>query len=254
MFTKLHQTQKFQQQPLHPNHAHHHFQVARECQTSEEADSRSSGGATPTITATPTTNTKKEHNCDGATIEVVRRPRGRPPGSKNKPKPPVIITRDTEPSMNPYVLELPGGVDVVDAISRFCRKRNTGLCVLTASGTVANVTLRQPSVTPGATVTFHGRFDILSLSATILPTTTSLIMPPLANGFAISLAGPQEDDMRNSASGGNDQSNSPPTVSGGGDSGHPPAGAESCGMPIYSCHLPSDVIWAPTARQPQPPY
>uniref|UniRef100_A0A5B7B0K3 Putative DNA-binding protein ESCAROLA n=1 Tax=Davidia involucrata TaxID=16924 RepID=A0A5B7B0K3_DAVIN len=163
MFPKLHQTHKFQQQqnPLHPNHPHHHhFQLTRECQTSEEADSRSSGGATPTVTAT--TTTKKEHNGDGATIEVVRRPRGRPPGSKNKPKPPVFITRDTEPSMSPYVLELPGGVDVVDAISRFCRKRNMGICVLTASGTVANVTLRQPSTTPGATVTFHGRFDILA--------------------------------------------------------------------------------------------
>uniref|UniRef100_A0A5B7B0A3 AT-hook motif nuclear-localized protein n=1 Tax=Davidia involucrata TaxID=16924 RepID=A0A5B7B0A3_DAVIN len=287
MFAKLHQTQQFQQQqlqPLHHTHHHHHFQVTtRECQTSEEADSRSPGGG-----ATPTANA---NNGDGATIEVVRRPRGRPPGSKNRPKPPVIITRDTEPSMSPYVLELPGGVDVVDAISRFCRKRNMGICVLTGSGTVANVTLKQPSSTPGATVTFHGRFDILSLSATILPMSTSSILPPLANGFTISLAGPQgqivggsvvgsllaagtvyviaasfnnpsylrlpvEDDVHNSVSGGNDQGQSPPAVpGGGGDGGHPPSAAESCGMSMYSCHMPSDVIWAPTARQaPPPPY
>ncbi|XP_059631257.1 AT-hook motif nuclear-localized protein 17-like [Cornus florida] len=268
MFTKLNQTHNF--------HHHNHFQLT---QTSEEDDSRSPGGAiTPTV-----------RGGDGATIEVVRRARGRPPGSKNKPKPPIIITRDTEPSMSPHVLEVAGGVDVVDAVSRFCRKRNMGLCVLTGSGTVANVTLKQPSTTPGATVTFHGRFDILSLSATVLPNTTSLDLLPVANGFTISLAGPQgqivggsvvgsllaagtvyvvaasfnnpsfhrlpaEDDVRSSASGGNvnGRGQSSPGDSGGGDGGHPPAAAESCGMSVYSSHLPSDVIWAPSARQPQP--
>ncbi|XP_059636507.1 AT-hook motif nuclear-localized protein 17-like [Cornus florida] len=283
MFAKLHPIQKFQQQqqqqqqppPLHPTH---HFQVGRECQTSEEADS---GGATPS-----SANKKQANSGDGASIEVSRRPRGRPPGSKNKPKPPVIITRDTEPSMSPYILELAGGVDIVDCMYRFCRKRNMGLCVLTGSGSVANVTLRQPSTTPGATVTFHGRFDILSLSATILPaTTTSAVVP---SGFVISLAGPQgqivggsvvgslmaagtvyvvaasfnspsyhrlpsDDGVGTSGSGGNERGQSPSAVSGGGDGGgggHPPQTAESCGMSLYSCHLPSNVIWAPTASQP----
>lgn len=289
MFSKLHQIQKFQPHHLNPNPPNnqqqqiHHFQLARECQTSEEADSRSRSPS-----RAPTNN-------DGASIEVVRRPRGRPPGSKNKPKPPVIITREAEPSMSPYVLELPGGADIVDSVTRFCRKRNTGLCVLTGSGTVANVTLRQPSTTPGATVTFHGRFDILSISATILPSMTSPTLQPFANGFTISLAGPQgqivggnvvgsllaagtvyitaasfnnpsyhrlpiEEDIRHSGSGGTgNEGHSPSAVSGGGDSGHPPANVagDSCGMSIYSCHLPSDVIWAPTPRQappPPPPY
>ncbi|CAK9163610.1 unnamed protein product [Ilex paraguariensis] len=285
MFAKLHQTQNYPQPPLH--HHHHHqtqlFQATRECQTSEEADSRS---------PSTTTATKKELITtanDGATIEVVRRPRGRPPGSKNKPKPPVVITRESEPSMSPYVLELPGGVDIVDSITRYCRKRNMGLCILSGSGTVANVTLRQPSTTPGATVTFHGRFDLLSLSATVLPTQmTSVIPATVANGFTISLAGPQgqvvggnvvgslmaagtvyviaasfnnpsyhrlpvEEEITNTGSGGNEGHQSPPAVSGGGDCRHPPSAAESCGMAMYSCHLPSDVIWAPTARPP-PPY
>lgn len=42
-----------------------------------------------------------------------------------------------------------------------------------------------------------------------------------------------------------------PPVSGGGESGH--GQAESCGMSMYSCHLASDVLWAPTARPPPPP-
>ncbi|KAH7524735.1 AT-hook motif nuclear-localized protein 17 [Ziziphus jujuba] len=294
MFSKLHHPHPHQHQHQHQQHhphQHHPFAnpfqvITRECQTSEEDDtSRSSSGAataTTTTTSNPTAQRAKDPNPpgDGATIEVVRRPRGRPPGSKNKPKPPVIITRDTEPAMSPYILEVPGGNDIVEAIARFCRRKNMGLCVLTGSGTVANVTLRQPSTTPGATVTFHGRFDILSICATFLPQTTASC--PVPNGFTISLAGPQgqivgglvagtliaagtvyvigasfnnpsyhrlpaEDEVRNSGSA---DGHSP--QSGGGDSGgHAPA--ESCGMSMYSCHLPSDVIWAPTARQPPPP-
>ena len=72
------------------------------------------------------------------------------PGSKNKP-------------MSPYILEVPGRNDVVEAISKFCHLKNTDLCVLTASRTVANVTLRQSSTTLGATVTFHSHFDMLSV-------------------------------------------------------------------------------------------
>lgn len=133
---------------------------------------------------------------------------------------------------------------------------------------VSNVTLKQPSTTPGATVTFHGRLDMLSISATILPN--------LANSFTITLAGPQgqivggaavaplvaastvyviaasfnspayhrlplEDGQENNENnGGGADVASPSGGSGGGDSGHA----------IYSCHgLATDVIWAPTPRQ-----
>jgi len=103
---------------------------------------------------------------------VVQRPKGRPLGSKNKP-------------ISQYILEIPGGNDVVEAISKFCRCKNTDLCIQTASGTVANVMLCQPSTTTGATITFHGRFDMLSLSTTFLMAS----FPPIPNGFTISLAG-----------------------------------------------------------------
>ncbi|XP_028777696.1 AT-hook motif nuclear-localized protein 17 [Neltuma alba] len=276
MFSKLH----------HHPFPHHPFQLSRESQTSEEDDNRSaSAGATPNHPQKPMSR-EPSSAADGSSIEVVRRPRGRPPGSKNKPKPPVIITRDPEPTMSSFILEVPGGTDVVEAIARFCRRKNTGLCVLTGSGTVANVTLRQPSTTPGATVTFHGRFDILSISATFLANQQSGALPAVPNSFTISLAGPQgqivgglvagsllaagtvfvvaasfnnpsyhrlpaEEDVRNSVSGGGGDGQSPPISGGGGESGHAPG--DSCGMSMYSCQLPSDVIWAPTARPP-PPY
>ncbi|XWS14922.1 hypothetical protein CRYUN_Cryun35bG0050400 [Craigia yunnanensis] len=287
MFSKLHHPHQPQNHPFS-----RHFQLSRESQT---LDSDDTSHTTPTL-KDPSTN----HNSilpsggrgggtssgDGATIEVVRRPRGRPPGSKNKLKPPIIITREPDPAMSPYILEIPGGNDVVEAIYRFSRRKNIGICVLTGSGTVSNVTLRQPSTTPGATITFHGRFDILSLSATFLPQTMSCNVP---NTFSISLAGPQGqifggfvagslvaactvfivaatfdnpsyhrlpgEEARNTVSsgGGGGEGQSPPLSSGGGDSGHG-GGADSCGVSMYSCHMGgSDVIWAPTARPPPPP-
>ncbi|XVE60589.1 hypothetical protein DITRI_Ditri05aG0140500 [Diplodiscus trichospermus] len=290
MFSKLHHPP--------PQHQHHHqnlpfshrFQLSRDSQT-PDSDNTNRTPKDPSTnhnsTTLPTAGTGGGGPAagDGASIEVVRRPRGRPPGSKNKPKPPVIITREPDPAMSPYILEIPGGNDVVEAISRFSRRKNIGICVLTGSGTVSNVTLRQPSTTPGATITFHGRFDILSLSATFLPQTTSCHVP---NTFSISLAGPQgqivggfvagslvaagtvfivaatfnnpsyhrlpgEEESRNTVSSGGGEGQSPPLSGGGGDSGHG-GGADSCGVSMYSCHLGgSDVIWAPTARPP-PPY
>ncbi|CAI8585933.1 unnamed protein product [Vicia faba] len=94
-----------------------------ECQIVGEDDNHSSSGAAAQ---------KLNSSGDGATIEVVRWPRC-PPGSKNRPRPPVIITRDPEPSMSPFILEVSVGNDFVQAVAEFSHRRNIGLCVLTAS-------------------------------------------------------------------------------------------------------------------------
>ncbi|XP_010476503.1 PREDICTED: AT-hook motif nuclear-localized protein 28-like [Camelina sativa] len=125
-----------------------------------------------------------------SSMEMVRCSRGRPRGSKNKPKAPIFVT--SEPPMSPYILQVPSGVDVVEAINRFCRQKGIGFCVLSGSGSVTDVTLRQPSpAAPGSTITFHGKFDLLSISATFFPPSTSLSPPPVSNFFTVSLAGPQ---------------------------------------------------------------
>lgn len=115
-----------------------------------------------------------------------RRPRGRPPGSKNKPKPPVIITKDSANALRAHILEVANGCDVNESVATFARRRQRGICVLSGSGTVTNVTLRQPAA-PGATVTLHGRFEILSLSGAFLPPPA----PPGTTGLTIYLAGGQ---------------------------------------------------------------
>ncbi|XP_042508776.1 AT-hook motif nuclear-localized protein 25-like [Macadamia integrifolia] len=116
-----------------------------------------------------------------------RRPRGRPPGSKNKPKPPIIVTRDSPNALRSHVLEVSAGADVVESVSNYARRRGRGVCVLSGGGAVANVTLRQPAAPAGSVVTLHGRFEILSLSGTVLPPPA----PPGAGGLTIFLAGGQ---------------------------------------------------------------
>lgn len=224
------------------------------------------------------------HLSSSSSMEMVRRPRGRPPGSKNKPKAPIFVTHDSsEPPMSPYILQVPSGIDVVEAINSFCRRKGIGFCVLSGSGSVADITLRQPSpAAPGSTITFHGKFDLLSVSATFFPPPPrNSLSPPVSNFFTVSLAGPQGqiiggfvagplvaagavyvvaasfnnpsyhripaavEEQINSAEG-KGEGQSPPV------SGHVAAG--SGGESMYSCHVSgSDVIWAPNSKAP-PPY
>ncbi|KAH7845748.1 hypothetical protein Vadar_005524 [Vaccinium darrowii] len=290
LFTSMHHNFKHhnQQQPLQT----HHFHLS---QTSE--DQESSVDRTDTRTQTkdvllPGPAAATNSSNDGATIEVVRRPRGRPPGSKNKPKPPLIITHqpDLTGMMNPYVLEIPTGLDLIHSITQFSQKRSTAVCVLSATGPVSNVTLRQPT----ATVTFQGRFDMLSLSATVFPSPTTMTSSLRGTEFRISLGGPQgmvvggtvvgplfaadtvyvvaasfnnpsfhrlplkEEEEELSGSGGNNEgrSVSPPVGHGGGDGGHAVAAAvgEACGVPFYTGgRLGEEMVWAPIAARPPPP-
>ncbi|KAK8662457.1 hypothetical protein V6N13_092030 [Hibiscus sabdariffa] len=115
-----------------------------------------------------------------------RRPRGRPPGSKNKPKPPVVITKESPNSLHSHVLEIASGSDIAECIGNFAQRRHCGVSVLSGSGVVTNVTLRQPAA-PGGVITLHGRFEILSLSGVFLPTPS----PPGATGLTVYLAGGQ---------------------------------------------------------------
>lgn len=123
---------------------------------------------------------------EGAVVVGSRRPRGRPPGSKNRPKPPIVVTRDSPNSLRSHVMEVAGGADVAESIAQFARRRQRGVCVLSGSGSVANVTLRQPAA-PGAVVALHGRFEILSLTGAFLPGPA----PPGSTGLTVYLAGGQ---------------------------------------------------------------
>ncbi|CAA6673615.1 unnamed protein product [Spirodela intermedia] len=104
--------------------------------------------------------------------EFARRTRGRPAGSKNKPKPPIIITRDSPNALRTHLMEIASGCDVGETVAAFARRRQRGVCVLSGSGTVTNL---------------HGSFEILSLSGSFLPPPAPLD----ATGFAVYLSGGQ---------------------------------------------------------------
>ncbi|KAK4746328.1 hypothetical protein SAY87_012640 [Trapa incisa] len=116
-----------------------------------------------------------------------RRSRGRPPGSKNKPKAPIVVARDSPNSLRSHVLEVGSGEDIVESLSSYARRRGRGVCVLSGGGTVTNVTLRQPAAPGGSVVTLQGRFEILTLTGTVLPPPA----PPSAGGLSIFLSGSQ---------------------------------------------------------------
>ncbi|XP_023531738.1 AT-hook motif nuclear-localized protein 16-like [Cucurbita pepo subsp. pepo] len=120
------------------------------------------------------------------TDHALRRPRGRPAGSKNKPKPPIIVTRDSANALRAHAIEVSSGCDVNESLSSFARRKQRGVCILSGSGCVVNVTLRQ-AASSGAIVTLHGRFEIVSLLGSILPPPAPLGI----TGLTIYLAGAQ---------------------------------------------------------------
>ncbi|CAA3016139.1 AT-hook motif nuclear-localized protein 22-like [Olea europaea var. sylvestris] len=118
--------------------------------------------------------------------EMTRRTRGRPAGPKNKLKPPVIINRDSANALRSHVMEVANDCDIQESVSTFATRRQRGVCILSGSGSVNNVTLRHPSAT-SSVVTLHGRFEILSISGSFLPPPA----PPAASGLTIYLSGGQ---------------------------------------------------------------
>ncbi|KAI6668944.1 hypothetical protein NL676_003829 [Syzygium grande] len=115
-----------------------------------------------------------------------RRPRGRPPGSKNKPKPPIVVTKESPNSLRSHILEISSGSDISESIANFAQRRHRGVSVLSGSGIVTNVTLRQPTA-PGGVIALQGRFEILSLNGAFLPAPS----PPGATGLTVYLSGGQ---------------------------------------------------------------
>jgi len=131
-----------------------------------------------------------------------KKPRGRPPGSKNKPKPPLVITQDNEQAMKPVVIEVAAGTDVLEAVIQFALRSQTCLSILSASGTIANATIYYP-LCRAPSFTLHGPFSLMSLTGTFLyppppPSGSSssssnpnVEVPPPGMTFGITLAGIQ---------------------------------------------------------------
>ncbi|KAE9611217.1 hypothetical protein Lal_00011994 [Lupinus albus] len=124
-----------------------------------------------------------------------KRARGRPPGSKNKPKPPLVITRDSEESLKPVMIEIAAGLDVVKVVENFARRRQVCISVISGSGSISNVTIRNP-LPHSPPFTIHGPFTLLALTGTFIsgpsssfPSNPNHHFPTNTNSFGISVLG-----------------------------------------------------------------
>ncbi|KAL1309181.1 hypothetical protein HN51_051870 [Arachis hypogaea] len=115
---------------------------------------QSGGGAmSPGIaSATPNSNSGKK--------------RGRPRGSLNK-HPHLKGLGLAKLTFTPHVLTVKSGEDLGVKVTSISMDGPRNICILTANGTISNVTLSQPSI-PGGTVTYEGRFEILALCGSFL--------------------------------------------------------------------------------------
>eukprot|EP00249_Psilotum_nudum_P021451 c28110_g1_i1 orf=488-1669(+) len=129
-----------------------------------------------------------------ATMSVTpsqKRGRGRPPGSGRKQQLAAIggwLAGSAGAGFTPHVITVAAGEDVAARIMSFSQQGPRAICILSANGAISNVTLRQPA-TSGGTVTYEGRFEILSLSGSFLLTETGGTRSR-TGGLSVSLAGP----------------------------------------------------------------
>ncbi|KAB2059652.1 hypothetical protein ES319_A11G320900v1 [Gossypium barbadense] len=63
----------------------------------------------------------------------------------------------------PHVVNVVAGEDVGQKLMMFIQQSKREVCILSASGTISNVSLRQPA-TSGGNIAYEGRFEIVSLS------------------------------------------------------------------------------------------
>ncbi|KAL5081093.1 hypothetical protein RYX36_009514 [Vicia faba] len=91
-------------------------------------------------------------------------------------------------SFKTHVLTVNSGEDLSMKIMSLSQQENHTISILTATGTISNVTLRQSDAC-GGTSTYEGVFEILSLSGSFVPTENGLTKSR-AGRMSVSLAGP----------------------------------------------------------------
>lgn len=123
-----------------------------------------------------------------------KRPRGRPRGSKNKPKN-ILVTEQIDNIMEPITLGIPARNDIVESLISFAQSRNASITVLSGSGPVADVTLLH-NVSRAPTPPIKGPFNIISLKGTYINPNCGHVPPhaitnPPCSSFSIVLCGDQ---------------------------------------------------------------
>ncbi|KAL5062172.1 hypothetical protein RYX36_023909 [Vicia faba] len=88
----------------------------------------------------------------------------------------------------PHFITVNAGEDITNKVISFSQQGPRAICVLSANGVISNVTLRHPD-SSGGTLTYEGRFEILSLAGSFMPTDNQGTRSR-AGGMSVSLASP----------------------------------------------------------------
>ncbi|XP_028765863.1 AT-hook motif nuclear-localized protein 10 isoform X1 [Neltuma alba] len=120
------------------------------------------------------------------TSTSLKKVRGRPPGSSKKHQ--LEALGPAGVGFTPHVITVKAGEDVSSKIMSFSQHGSRAVCILSANGAISNVTLRQ-AATSGGTVTYEGRFEILSLSGSFLVSEHGSQWSR-TGGLSVSLSGP----------------------------------------------------------------
>ncbi|XP_010927318.1 AT-hook motif nuclear-localized protein 10 [Elaeis guineensis] len=121
-----------------------------------------------------------------AAAQAMKKAKGRPPGSSKKQQLEALGSAGI--GFTPHVITVKIGEDVASKIMAFSQQGPRAVCILSANGAVSNVTLRQ-AATSGGTVTYEGRFEILSLSGSFLLSENGG-QRSRTGGLSVCLAGP----------------------------------------------------------------
>ncbi|CAA7023023.1 unnamed protein product [Microthlaspi erraticum] len=120
-----------------------------------------------------------------------KRGRGRPPGSGKKQRLASVgelMPSSSGMSFTPHVIVVSVGEDIASKVISFSQQGPRAICVLSASGAVSTATLLHPSPSHG-TITYEGRFELISLSTSYLNTSDN-DYPNRTGNLSVSLASP----------------------------------------------------------------
>ncbi|XP_076920500.1 AT-hook motif nuclear-localized protein 1-like [Bidens hawaiensis] len=88
----------------------------------------------------------------------------------------------------PHIINVNTGEDVTMKVISFSQQGPRAICILSANGVISSVTLRQPD-SSGGTLTYEGRFEILSLAGSFIPSESRGIRNR-SGGMSVSLSSP----------------------------------------------------------------
>ncbi|KAL0716831.1 hypothetical protein Bca4012_066153 [Brassica carinata] len=115
-----------------------------------------------------------------------KRNRGRPPGSGKKQLDALGGTGGV--GFTPHVIEVKTGEDIAMKVVAFTQQGPRAICILSATGAVSTVMLRQGN-NPNGTVKFEGPYEIISMSGSFLNTESNGTVTKTGS-LSVSLARP----------------------------------------------------------------